>query len=1048
MNLVPFAYTHRRALFVFLLLAIAAGVYAASTASRGIYPGVAFPRISVIAERGESPVRGMTIEVTRPIEQSVSAIPNLRRVRSKTVRGASELSLDFQPSTDMIEALSLVRARAAEASLPADVALTIERQTPAVFPVLSFNVMPDLAQHDDPVTRAKLAEWAELVLKPQLGRLPDAFMVNVQSGDKREFVFEADPLALARFGVDVLAVREAIATSNQIEAVGRSHHEGLQYQMLLDGQITSPDRILDVCVPREGLDPVELRHLGRVVETTEERTMIVTGGGTDSVVVSVFLRDGGKVTDLSRDVRAIIAESNPPYGGRIEMVYDQATLVNDSIAGVRDAIGIGALLSVVVLFLFLRDWRITLIAGLAIPISVVLTLALLPVFGESLNLMSLGGMAVAIGLIIDDAIVVAENVGRRLSMFAADASRPQRFAAIADATGEVVGAIVGSSLTTVVVFLPLVLLEGVVGQFFRSLSLTLALSILASMVVSLLYTPLMLLVPWLMPRSGARAGRLMTGLQNLYASAAGRFLNAPAVVGLLLLGVVAAGTAGLAGIGTGFLPEMDEGGFVLDYAMPVGTSLQDTDDACRRIEKILLETPEVRSLSRRTGAELGFFATEQFTGDMLVGLKPRAQRDHSVFEVLDGLRERFAREVPQVEIEFVQVMQDTINDLAGNPSPIEVKFFGSNYPELQAAAEEAKNALDRTPGIVDTKSGVSFGSPEYQWKIDPLAAARLGMSTDQLAAQASAQILGDEATRIQLGDQFLTVRVRYPDDWRSTVQGGDVISKTVFVGNPKLGSVGAGLVPLGSVAQFKRVLSENELERENQTPMVRVTAGVSGTDLGTASAAVRQAVDKLHLPPDIRVEYGGQAESQKAAFANLVLVFSLASGLVFLLLVVQFRSRRLPIVMFLAMPFGLLGGLYALYVTGVALNISSAMGLIMLVGLVVKNGIIMIEYAQHLHHEGKAPREAMIEAARVRLRPILMTTLAAIAGLFPLALGIGAGSELQRPLAIAVIGGLSVSTLFTLIVVPLGCVAFGGLATTDRHLIDSAREHSQRPARS
>jgi multidrug efflux pump subunit AcrB len=388
-----------------------------------------------------------------------------------------------------------------------------------------------------------------------------------------------------------------------------------------------------------------------------------------------------------------------------------------------------------------------------------------------------------------------------------------------------------------------------------------------------------------------------------------------------------------------------------------------------------------------------------------------------------------------MEVEFIQVMQDTIADLAGNPSPIEVKLFGADYPVLQRAADDVEKAMDGIRGIVDVKNHVSFGSPELSWKPDPLRAARAGLTTEEIAAQTSAQLLGDVATRIQRGDRFVDVRVRYPDRWRAAhdVEGPG----PAILLRSRAGTAGEQMIPLASVASFERTLSENELERENQNPMVRVTASVSGRDLGSASRAVERAVGALQRDPSVRVEYGGQAQSQKSAFANLLLVFGLGAGLVFLLLVVQFRSLRLPAVMFLALPFGQLGGLHALRLAGVALNISSGMGLIMLVGLVVKNGIILIEYAQQQHRGGLDEHAAILEAARVRLRPILMTTFAAIAGLVPLALGIGAGSQLQRPLAIAVIGGLIVSTTFTLIVVPLGCavIARGHLVTEVDHAV-------------
>jgi multidrug efflux pump subunit AcrB len=405
---------------------------------------------------------------------------------------------------------------------------------------------------------------------------------------------------------------------------------------------------------------------------------------------------------------------------------------------------------------------------------------------------------------------------------------------------------------------------------------------------------------------------------------------------------------------------------------------------------------------------------------MLVGLKPRKERHRSVFEVIDDLRETIAKEVPQAEdVGFPQVMQDTINDLAGNESVIEVKLLGTDYPRLQAAADRVEKAISKVSGVVDVKNHVSFGSPEITWRVKPGAAARLGLSTEDVAAQVSAQLAGDVATRVQQAGRFVDLRVRYPAAWR--VAGGHAAEDLPLFVGPFPGAAAPGLAPLSAVAEFSRAVAENQLERENQTPMVRVTASLSGRDLGSAESAVERAVRALPHDPSIRVDFGGQAQSQKGAFANLVTVFGLALGLVFLLLVVQFRSMRLPVVILLALPFGQIGALYALRIANVPLNISSGMGLILLVGLVVKNGIIMIEYAQQLRRDGMDEVAAVGEAARVRLRPILMTTLAAIAGLVPL-LFAGAGSELQRPLAVAVIGGLAVSTLFTLVAVPVGCV--------------------------
>jgi CzcA family heavy metal efflux pump len=1026
-RIVEHARAHGRALFVLLGLLLAAGIHATATSARSVYPQISFARIAVIAQRGEAPVRGMLAAVTRPMEQAISTVPDLVRVRSKTVRGASELNLDFRPGTDMHEALALVRSRIGQAGLPADVSLEVERQAPSLFPVLSFNVVPGPAQAGDALGRARLTDWAELELRPRIARLPDCFFVTLQSADRREYVFEADPRLLAQSGVALPELEQAIAGSDVVQAVGRSASEGLQYQLLVDGRLRSSDELLALCVPRAGGTPLPLAALGRVLESTREETLLVTAGGQPGIVVSVFLRDGGRVTDLSAAVRAIQDEMRPrlPGGAHFAPVYDQSQLVDESVRGVRDAIALGALLSILVIFLFLGEWRITLVAGLSIPISVLLTLAAFPLLGESLNLMSLGGLAVAIGLVIDDAIVVGENIARKLAALGPEGARGAAArAAIAGGTAEVLGAILGSSLTTVVVFLPLVLLEGVVGQFFRSLAVALGLSILASMLVSLVYAPLCLLLPALTPRSSGER-RWSGALRRGYARAARSVVERPLPAVVVLLALAVLGIACLSGLKTGFLPEMDEGGFVLDYHLPVGSSLAETDAACRRIERVLLDTPEVAALSRRTGAELGFFATEQFTGDMLVGLVPRGKRERSIFEVLDGLRGRLAREVPQAEVEFVQVMQDTINDMEGNPDPIEVKVFGADYPTMQRAADEIERALEHVHGIVDVKNHVSFGSPEISWRVDPAQAARLHVSTAQIADELSMQLLGKVVTRIQEGERFVDVRLRYPDEWRVARIDPEGAAVPLFLGT----------LPLAEVAHFVRETNENELERENQNPLVRVTASVSGTDLGSASRAVEARLAQLALDPTLRVVQGGQAESSKAAFQNLLVVFALAAGLVFLLLVLQFRSISLPLVIFLALPFGMLGGLCALRVLGVALNVSSGMGLIMLVGLVVKNGIIMIEFAQDLARTGMPEREALLEAASVRLRPILMTTVAAIAGLAPLAAGLGAGSELQQPLAIAVIGGLVLSTLSTLFIVPLGCawIATGRLARESEH---------------
>jgi len=1015
-GIAAFALRHAKAIIVIVLGLCLWGLAAMFRMGSGIYPDVAFPRIVVIAERGEDSVENMMIGVTRPIEEAVNAVLGLKRVRSKTIRGASELSLDFTPDTDMREAVSQTRARIASLlpQLPVGVTTLIEQQTPSVFPVISFNVSLDEEQARGVIRDgADLLQWAQTDLKPRLSRLPDVFMVTVQGADIRQIIVEPDPLRLAAANLSLDDVTRAVKESNEIEAVGVLERDYRQYQILASHELRTIEDIASLPVATHGNKTVHLRDVAKVSVGEADRTSVVTGNGEDSVVVSLFMRYGGKITDLSDNVTATIKEVTPnlPPGVTLTPVYDQADLVRESLGGVRDAIVVGMLLAIAVLWVFLGSARITAVAGITIPISILGTFAIMSALGESLNLMSLGGIAVAIGLIIDAAIIVIENIARQMK------TSTQRRTAVISATREIFGAVVGSSLTTVVVFIPLVLLEGIVGQFFRAMAIALAVGILVSMCVSLTLTPIMA-AGRIGPRPGERTSRRwMDGLGAFYERVARWALRHPWLTAFALLLTCAVGVLAVFKQSTGFLPQMDEGGFVLDYFMPVGTSLGETDKNCRKIKALLLQTPEVKSYSRRTGLELGFFATEQFTGDFLVSLNSKKERDRTTAEVMDELRQRIATEVPQFfEISFVQIMQDTINDMAGTPSPLEVKIFGNDYRALQQLAGRIVKQMEAIPAVVDIASGVSWGSPEITYRLDGDAVSRAGLTSAEVEDQLRTALLGEKATDIRRADRLVPVVVRYADAIRRD---------PTWLAQIPIANKAGRVIPASLVSHIEEKTNVNELARENQQPLVSVTANISGRDLGSVARDVRTMLAKIPTPRGVRFELGGQVESQERAFKNLLVVLALAIGLVFLLLVAQFRSYRLPLVIFFTLPFSQIGGLLALRLTDTELNISAFMGLIMLVGLVVRNGIIMIEYTGQLRGQGLSLGEALATAGRIRLRPILMTSLTAIMALLPLALNIGAGAELQRPLAIAAIGGLSVSTLFTLLVIPVAHVLMG-----------------------
>jgi CzcA family heavy metal efflux pump len=1000
-------YRHRRLIYLATVALATLGGLALENLASGIYPDVAFPRITVIADAGEDSVENIELGVTRPLEQAVSVVQGVRRVRAKTLRGACEMNIDFEPSVDMPSALQEVRTRCGQiqGQLPPDVHLTIERQTPSIFPVISFHVTLDKA---NPSPRfadtADLNDWALLELKPRLARLRDVFLVGVQAADVHVVLVEADAGALAARGLEIKDLSQAVGNANKVGVVGRLDRDGKRFEVLVTGQLRSLEELRSVAVPLGKGKVVRLGELAAVRVGVADRTSVITGDGKDAVVVNVFMRSGGRVTELSKGVTEILADMRLP-GLLLTPVYDQADIVNASLQGVRDGIVIGAIFCVVVLLFFLRDWRATLIAAPSIPLAILGTFACMPLLGITLNLMSLGGIAIAIGLVVDDAIVVIECIARHRAL------GESRLEAVDKAVREVAGAVIWSSLTTIAVHAPLALLDGVVGQFMKALSVTIVLAILFSLLISLTLMPVLALGPLgAKDHTGEEAGK---GLADLYGRVAVWMLSHKAASWALLL-VVLVGVGAFAFPGFDFLPKMDEGSFVLDYTATVGTALKETDARVRVLEAAMLDSsvaPEVRSFSRRTGQELGLFATEAWKGDLLVSLKPRSQRTVTTDELIDRLRDNLKKQVPQLDIELKQLMQDNLNDLMGEEFKIEVKIFGRDHRLLADAITRARMRLLAVDGLAELSKGAAFGSPEIFYRVSSALAARKGVTADDVESGARAALLGLEATRLRQGDRLVPVLVRWPDSMRDDVRWMDALPLE------KDGKT----FPISVVSDREEHSNPNELTRENQQPVAILTMNTEKVDLGTAFAAVKKALAGLEqeLPKGERIEYGGQIISAEAMNDSLVVVLVLGTFLVVACLVAQFRSFARALVILLALPFSQVGGLVALRICGLPLNMSSFMGLIMLVGLVVKNGILLVDYAERLRDEGLPLEEALVRAGRVRLRPILMTSLTAIMGLLPLALKLGAGAELQQPLAIAVIGGLSLSTVFTLAVVPL-----------------------------
>lgn len=1020
----------RQRRFVYLTVALlsAAGVWAATLLPSSIYPELNFARITVVTEGSALGARQVLFSITRPIEEAVSVVLGVTRVNSRSIRGGSEVTITFAPGVDMQYALEQVRAQVNQirGDLPAGLDVETERLTPSVFPILQYNL-----EGGDPPTLYDIAQYQ---IRPLISRVPSVGHVDVMASNIREIEVIADPTRLAGQGMTFDDLATAIQQSATVTAVGRMPSDYRQYLIVTTSEAHSVEDVANLVVGH-GL---RVSDLATVAPGTEDNTRIVAGDGRPAALINITRQIGGNAVAIADSVAAIAASVRKtlPPGIRLKPVYDQAALVRDAVKSVRDAMLIGAALAVIVLLLFLRHGRITAISAASIPLTMAMTVFVMWLIGQTFNLMTLGAMAIAIGLVIDDAVVVTENIVRHLHL------NPVREIAIRQAVQELIWPVTTSTITTVVVFLPLGLLTGVEGQFFHALSITLTIAVLISLVLALTIIPILseqyltaadaeedaapdeLPADRPAPRVSGRGimasiGRAVDALSEKYERALAVTLRHTRITIAVCIALAVAGWLAHRFVGTGFLPDMDEGAFVLDYWSPGGTSLAETDQMVHQVEQILLSEPEIAGISRRTGAELGLFATLQNRGDISVRLTPQSQRGRSVFEVIDDVRAKAEQRVPRLRVEFVQIISDELNDLSGNTNPIEIKLFGADLDSLEAYGTRLGDKIAKVDGIEDFYNGVAEPTAELAMTVNEAEANRIGLTPLQVSDQISAQLLGVDAGQVRLSDRAINIRVRAPDSVRfnpSLLGSLPVVSPGTHVA-----------VPLGALATFQREHGRSELLRENQQQMIDLTSDISGRSLGSIMNDVKPIIAANPAPRGIRVELAGQYASQQAAFRALLLVLALAILSVIAVMVVQFESFVEPIVVLLAAPLSFVGAIGLLLITGTPLNVSSFMGLILLVGLIVKNGIILLDFTRILMREEGLPlAEALRRAGRIRLRPILMTTLCTLFGLLPLALGLGAGSELQKPLALAVIGGLALSTPITLFVVPALLVAVRG----------------------
>ena len=1010
---------------LFLLASLAlVGGFLALRIPVSVFPSTDFPRIVIGVDNGVAPIDQMLVTVTKPIEEAVNSVPGLTKVKSTTSRGSAEVDLFFDWSSDMVLTLQRVDAVVArlQPDLPIGAKIETHRLTFATFPILGYSLTSDT------VPQSKLWEIATYDLKPRINRLDGVASVLVQGGRVPEFQVTPDPARLLAAGITVTDILEAIRRTNLIDSPGLLEHDHQLVLGLVSGQVRTPEEIAQIVVKSSSAGvPIRVGDVAKVGASEAPVYTIVTANGKPAVLLSINRQPQSNTLDVARLVHARIAELQPtlPPGVHLEAFYDQSTIVQESISSVRDAVLLGIILSAAILVLFLRDWGSSLVAGLVIPVTLSLTLIVLWLVGQSFNLMTLGGLAAAVGLVIDDAIVVLENI-----VLHRDAGE-SRFQAIQSALKEITVPLVGSTITPIVVFLPLISVTGVTGSFFRALAITMTVSLLSSLLLALTWTPT--LSQYLVRRKDTATPSEVAGgthdaaallaaeeahlsgffgkIVNFYGRAMQSILRAPLLLLVSSLVIIALSYFCYNALGSDLLPEMDEGGFILDYYTPPGSSLAESNRMLLHIEEIVRSMPEVENTSRRTGLQLGLAAvTEVNRGDFTVKLK--RDRKRGIDEIISDIRAEVKKQEPAVDVEFVQVLQDMIGDLTSAPEPVVIKLFSQDPKLLNSSATRVADAIQKIPHVVDVLDGIenTISGPAVTYQVNPVVAARSGFSLDEVAVDAAAVLEGEPAaTPVVLNDRMYTIRVRFPEQSRSSL---DQMSNTLLT------SATGKTATLGSLATISTDPGQTEITRENLQRLVEVTGRFEGVDLGTGMASVQKTVAGLHLPSSIRVEYGGLYEEQQKSFRDLVTVLLLALVLLFVVLLFEFRTFWAPMAILSSALLSTFGGFLALLVTNTTFNVASFMGMIMVIGIVAKNGILLLDADQRFRQLGFSPEEAMIQAGRRRLRPIAMTALATIAGMFPLALALGAGSQMLQPLAIAVIGGLLSSIVLSLVFTP------------------------------
>ncbi len=1001
----PFFFNYRSPIAVLTVLLVLGGFFAYSRLQTALFPEITFPKIKIIADAGQQPVDKMMIAVTKPIEEAVKQVPDLKLLRSTTSRGSCELSafMDWNADIDLAKQQIESKLNQARPNLPPELQVTVEKMNPSILPVMGFTLE---SKQRSPV---ELKQLALFIIKPFLSQVEGVSEVRIIGGKTKEYWLLLNVPKMSALGITPEQISATLAQTNFVQSNGYLSDYRYLYLTLTDAVVDKLDELENLVVSNDGKRITRLRDIADVQIQEAKEYVKINANGQDGILLAIVKQPNANLVALSDSMTSKVAELRGilPADVRVEPFYVQADFVKDAVKSVTDSLWIGLLLAIMVAMLFLRSLKASATLLVVVPVTLACTLLVLYAIGETFNIMTLGAIAAAIGLIIDDAIVVVEQIHRTQEEHPGDPV-PEL---VQKALRYLLPAMIGSSISTMVIFLPFMLMSGVAGAYFKVMTDTMMITLACSFFVTWIALPVVYLLfsrknnaaQAAHPHEETKRGWVVFFIQRPWLSA---------VFALLLCWLIVWVFPKLE---TGFLPDMDEGSIVLDYNSPPGTSLDETDQMLREVEKIIVQVPEVEAYSRRTGTQMGFFITEPNRGDYLIQLKKNRSRTSE--EVIADIRHRVELTQPALTIDFGQVIGDMLGDLMASVQPIEVKIFGADRVQLQTLSQRAAGLITAVQGTADVFDGIIIAGPSVNVEPEFTRLAQFGITPANLQYQVQTALEGNVVGQVFEKQQLVNIRLQYPGS--RTLSIAELRNLPIFLPTGKR-------LSLSDLAKVSVSAGDAEVERENLQPLGVVSARLDNRDLGSTMTEIRRVLaDSLNLPSGYHIRYGGAYAEQQQSFRELLLILLTASMLVFGVMLFLFRDFGVALLILLVAVLGIAGSYAALYLTHTPLNVGSYTGLIMIVGIIGENAIFtVLQFRDNLHSRGID--DALAFAISTRLRPKLMTALGAIIALMPLALGIGTGAQLHQPLAISVIGGFLAALPLLLVVLPAGLRIING----------------------